>query len=145
MNSSLPSLVELVQSLSLPGRFKRPDVALLRDTSAWAARLASRALAERMIRADDGFRHADVVIQPVLERRAHDTVHRRHHLGVVEPILRLALELRLLNEEAQHADESFADVLGDNRHAFRRQVVRFDEVAHSLAQAGAQTIFVRAA
>jgi len=40
-----------VQSLSLPGRFNRVEVALFRDTSACAARLASRARAERMIRA----------------------------------------------------------------------------------------------
>jgi hypothetical protein len=51
MNSSLPSLEGLVQSLSLPGRFRRVDVALLRETSACAARLASRARAARMIRA----------------------------------------------------------------------------------------------
>ena len=50
-NSSLPSLLPLVQSLSLPGRFRRADVALFRDTSACAARLASRARAERMMRA----------------------------------------------------------------------------------------------
>jgi hypothetical protein len=41
----------LVQSLSLPGRLRRVEVALLRETSAWAARLASRARAERMMRA----------------------------------------------------------------------------------------------
>ena len=50
MKSSLFSLEELVQSLSLPGRFRRVEVALLRDTSACAARLASRARAERMMR-----------------------------------------------------------------------------------------------
>ncbi len=51
MKISLFSLDEFVQSLSLPGRLRRPDVALLRETSAWAARLASRALAARMMRA----------------------------------------------------------------------------------------------
>ncbi len=51
MKISLPSLLELVQSLSLPGRLRRVDVALLRDTSACAARLASRARAARMMRA----------------------------------------------------------------------------------------------
>ena len=40
---------------------------------------------------------------------------------------------------------AFADVFGGDRHAFRRQVVRLDEVAHRLAEAGAQTVFVRAA
>jgi hypothetical protein len=51
MNSSLFSLLEFVQSLSLPGRFSRVEVALLRETYACAARLASRARAARMIRA----------------------------------------------------------------------------------------------
>src|SRR5438105_3696053 len=62
-NSSLPSLVELVQSLSFPGRFSRVDVALFRDTSACAARLASRAREDDA--RDDRFGDADVVIQPV--------------------------------------------------------------------------------
>ena len=42
---------QLVQSLNLPGRLRRPDVAVLRVTSACAARLASRARAARMMRA----------------------------------------------------------------------------------------------
>ena len=51
MNSSLSSRPEFVQSLSLPGSVSRDDVALLRMTSACAARLASRARAARMMRA----------------------------------------------------------------------------------------------
>ena len=51
MNSSLPAEPGAVQSLSLPGRFSRFDVALLRETACWAARLAARARAARMIRA----------------------------------------------------------------------------------------------
>ena len=50
-NSSLSSRPALVQSLSLPGRLRRPVVAVLRVTSACAARLASRARAARMMRA----------------------------------------------------------------------------------------------
>jgi hypothetical protein len=50
-NSSLSSRLALVQSLSLPGRFRRPVVAVLRVTSACAARLASRARAARTMRA----------------------------------------------------------------------------------------------
>ena len=99
-NSSLSSLVGLVQSLSLPGRLRRPDVALLRDDLGLrgAARLA-RARRQDDAR-DDRFGDADVVVQPVLERRAHDAVDRRQHFGIVQPILRLALELRLLDEQA---------------------------------------------
>ena len=76
---------------------------------------------------------------------ADDAVDRGDELGVVEPILRLPLELRLLNEDAEDAGEPLADVLGDERHAFRREVVRLDEVAHRLADAGAQPALVRAA
>ena len=50
---------------------------------------------------DDRLGDADVVIQPVLERRAHDAVHRRDELRVVQAILRLPLELRLLDEQAE--------------------------------------------
>jgi hypothetical protein len=51
MKISLSSRPGIEQSLSLPGSVNRDDVALLRVTSAWAARLASRARAERMMRA----------------------------------------------------------------------------------------------
>ena len=40
---------------------------------------------------------------------------------------------------------AFANVFGGERHAFRRQVVRLDEVADRLAEAGAQPVLVRAA
>ena len=49
--SSESSRPDPVQSLSFPGRLRRPVVAVLRVTSADAARLASRARAERMMRA----------------------------------------------------------------------------------------------
>ena len=51
MKISLSSRPGIVQSLSLPGSVSRDDVALLRVTSACAARLASRARAARMMRA----------------------------------------------------------------------------------------------
>ena len=72
-------------------------------------------------------------------------VDGRDQLGVVQPILGLSLKLRLLDEEAQHARQAFADVFGDDRHALRREVVRLDEVADGLAEAGAQAVLVRAA
>src|SRR6476646_3332971 len=93
MKISLFSLLELVQSLNLPGRLSRVDVALLRDTSACAARLASRARAAR----------------------ANQTVDRRDELRVVQSVLRLPLELRLLNEYAEDAGQPFADILGGER------------------------------
>ena len=145
MNSSEPSAPGIVQSLSLPGRVSAPrgggpahDLGLRR-----AARLA------RARRQDDprhdGLGHRPVVVQPVLERGPHHRVEARVDLGVVQPVLGLALELRLLQEHAQDADEPLADVLGGDRHALGREVVRLDVVAHGLAEAGAQPVLVRAA
>jgi hypothetical protein len=57
----------------------------------------------------------------------------------------LPLELRLGDEHAEDAGHSLADVFGGERHPFRRQVVRLDEVPHRLADAGAQPVLVRAA
>src|SRR4030095_1320406 len=94
---------------------------------------------------DDRFGDADVVIQPVLEGRPDDAVNRGDELGVVQPILGLPLELRLLDEDAQHPGQPFADVLGRDRDALRRQVVRLDEVANRLAETAAQAALVRAA
>ena len=85
------------------------------------------------------------MIEPVLERRPHHRVHDRRHLRVVQPVLRLALKLRLLDEQAQHAGQAFADVLGRQRDALRRQVMGVDVVADGLAQPGAEAVFVRAA
>src|SRR4029078_4326082 len=59
--------------------------------------------------------------------------------------LRLTLELRLLQEHAEDGDEAFADVLRGQRHALRRQVVRVDEIADGLSEAGSKAVLVRAA
>ena len=85
--------------------------ALARDLGLRRAARFARARREDDAR-DDRFGHADVVVQPVLERRADDAVDRRHQLRVVQAILRLPLELRLLDEDAEHAGQPFADVLG---------------------------------
>ena len=81
----------------------------------------------------------------MLEARPHQAVDRRQHFGIVQAILRLPLELRLLEEHRQDAGHAFANVFGGQRHALRRQVVRLDVVAHRLAEAGAETVLVRAA
>ena len=69
-NSSLVIDPGLVQSASLPGRLTRPAVGPLRTTSACAARLASRARADRMMRATIASAIDWLLIQPVLERPA---------------------------------------------------------------------------
>ena len=95
--------------------------------------------------ADDRLGDAPVLVQPQLERRADHRIDRGEHLGVVQPVLRLPLELRLLHEDAEHRDQAFADVLGADRHALRREVVRLDVVAHRLAEPRAEAVLVRAA
>ena len=145
MKSSLSSRPGDVQSLSLPGSVSRPDVAVLRATSCCAARLASRARAARMMRATIDSATVMLVFSQCSSAGPHLRVDGRHHLGVVEAILGLPLELRLLHEHAEHRDEPFADVLGRQRHALRRQVVRLDEVADRLAEPGAEAVLVRAA
>src|SRR6185369_14709140 len=94
---------------------------------------------------DDGFGEADVVVQPVFERGPDDAVDGRDQFGIVQPILGLALELRLLDEHAEDAGQALPDVLGDQRDPLRREVVRVDEVPDRLADAGPEPLLVRAA
>ena len=94
---------------------------------------------------DDRLGDRAIVVQPLLEHRAHRRVHHRLHFGVVQPVLGLALELRVFDEDAEHADHAFADVFGRQRDAARRKIVGFDIVADRLENPGAQAVFVRAA
>src|SRR4029079_18539953 len=112
--------------------------------------LLRRAAGLARARGEDDARHdrlgdRDVGVEPVLERRPHLRVDRRRRLRVVQAILGLPLELRLGEKHAEHRDQPFADVFRSDRHALGREVVRLDEVAHRLAQAGAETVLVRAA
>ena len=145
MKSSLPSSIGFVQSLSLPGRLSRGRCrALARHFGLRCAAGLARPRREDDAR-DDRLGDADVVIQPVLQRRTDDAIHDRQQLGIVQPILGLSLELGFLHERTEHAGQPLANVLGGERHALRRQAVRFDEVADRLADAGAQAVLVRAA
>ena len=145
MKISLSSRPGDVQSLSLPGSVSRLDVAVLRATSCCAARLASRARAARMMRATIDSATLMLVFSQCSSAGTDLRIDGRHHFGVVQPILGLALELRLLHEHAQHRDEPLANVFGRQRHALRRQVVRFDEVPDRLAEPRAEAVLVRAA
>ena len=120
MNSSLPvacgigAVAQFSRQVQTPGRRAFP-----RDF-----RLSGAAGLARTRRqndsCDDGFGDADVVIQPMLERGPDDSVQRRGHFRIVEPVLGLSLKLRFLDEDAQHAGQPLADVLGDKGDAFRR-------------------------
>jgi len=78
----------------------------------------------------------------MLERGPYLRVDRSRRFRIVQPILRLTLELRLLQEDAEDPDEAFADVLGGERHALRREIVRVDEIADGLAQTGTEPVLV---
>ena len=70
----------------------------------------------------------------MLEPRPHDGIDGRQHFRVVQPILGLPLKLRLGHEHADDPGQPFANIFGRQRHAFRRQIVRVDVVAHRLAE-----------
>ncbi len=137
-----------VQSLSLPGSVRRPLVAALaRRLRCCAARLASRARAARMMRATIASAIAAVVIEPVLERRTHGRVDGRRASrgcsgdpssgpGTAAPAMNT---LRIAGDALRGCPpRSSVTPFGD-------EVVRLDEVADRLADAGAQAVFVRAA
>src|SRR4029078_12129367 len=69
----------------------------------------------------------------------------RGHLRIVEAILRLPLELRFLDEDAEDADEPLAQIVARERDALRREIVRVDEIADGLAEAATEARLVRAA
>jgi hypothetical protein len=94
---------------------------------------------------DDRLGNRDIRIEPVLERGPHLRINRGSGLWIVQPILRLSLKLRLLDEDAEDGHEPFANVLRRERHPFRRQIVRVDEVADGFPEARAEPVLVRAA
>ena len=106
MKSSVSSRSLLEQSLSLPGSVSRPLVAVLRDTAADAARDASRARAARTMRATICSATVRFELSHCSSAGPHGVVDVVLHLGVVQAVLGLTLELRLRDEDAEHADEA---------------------------------------
>ena len=94
---------------------------------------------------DDRCGKRGVFVEPLLERRPHRAVDLRRDLGVVEPVLRLTLELRLEDVRGEKHDEALADVLGRDGDALREKLVRLDIVAHGLRHARTEPVLVRAA
>jgi hypothetical protein len=104
---SLSSRPGFVQSLNLPGSVRRDEVALFRVTSAWAARLASRARAARMIRATI----ASAVVLVWFSQCSSAGRTTESTMAVTSGLfsgLSSVLKLRLLEEDAQHAVDAFA-------------------------------------
>jgi hypothetical protein len=124
MNSSLlPGSVE-AQSASLPGRLRRWETAVLRET-AWAA-------ARRL-----------VLEQETFEGGPQGAVDLRLRFGAAETLLGLPLKLGLLHVDRQHAHDPFADVLRGQRDALGGQVGVVDECAHRFDDGGPEALLVR--
>ncbi len=95
--------------------------------------------------ADDLLGDGGVLVQPVLEGGAHRAVDLRGDLGVVEPLLRLPLELRLEDVDGEERHEPLADVLRRGGDALRKEGVRGEVVPHGLDDARLQAVLLRAA
>ncbi len=66
-------------------------------------------------------------------------------LGVVEPVLGLALELGLLHVDREDRDDALADVLRRERDALGLDLLRLHEGAHRLDDGGVEAVLVGAA
>src|SRR5690606_27130168 len=76
------------------------------------------------------------------ERRTYRGVNHRLHLGIVEAILRLPLELRLSDEHAQDAGEALTDIVRSKCHTTWSQFMCLDVVAYSFRESCSQTRLV---
>ena len=95
--------------------------------------------------ADDLVGGGHVGIEPGLQRRPHEPLNGRRHLGIIEPLLRLPLEHRLADEDGKDADDSLANVLGGNGKPLGVDLVRLHVVADRLDDGPLEAALVRAA
>ena len=134
-----------MQSLSLPGSVRRPEVADLRATSCCAARLASRARAARMMRATiDSATLMFVFSQCSSAGRTCEST-----ADITSGLFRRSL---VCPWNCGSGTNTLSTATSPSRMSsavsvtpFGRQVVGVDEVADRLAQAGAEAVLVRAA
>ncbi len=87
----------------------------------------------------------DMLIEPQLERRAYVLRHQAQRVATVQPLLDLALELRVEHLGAQHEAGAREHVFGHQLHALGQQRVQVDEGAHRGEQAFAQAGLMGAA
>jgi hypothetical protein len=87
----------------------------------------------------------DVLVEPELQRRAHEARHQPHGVARVQAFLDLALELRVEHLGAEHVRGAREHVFGQQLHALGQQRMQFDEALHRGEEAVAQAAFVRAA
>ena len=133
MNSSDSSGSVLSQSCELAGEIQpAADRRLAADLAGGgAAGLAGLGRLDH----PGGDRVADALVleQEVLQRGPDHRLDLRLDLGVVQPALGLALELRLVDADRQDGGQPLADVLPLDLHPLLDQVVRLHEPLHGRA------------
>ncbi len=94
-----------------------------------------------------GDRVADALVlqEEPFEGRPHGRLDERADLGVVQSVLRLALELRLVEADREHGDHALADVFLLDFHPFLDQFVSVHELADGRADGLAEALLVGAA
>ena len=97
-NSSLCAMSWLSQSVSLPGSTATPEP--LRFSTFWPA--FWRVCAGLDGELGELLAVVDVLVQPQLERRPHEAGDQPHRVARVQPLLDLALELRVEHLGRQH-------------------------------------------
>ena len=129
MYSSLSAGSRSWQSASLPGSALLSS-APLRRTRSRALRAASRARAASTRLRDDALRDGRVLFEVRAQLLVDDGLDDALHLGVAELGLRLALELRARDLDADDAGQALADVVAADAFArvLRQLVLRRVEV-----------------
>ena len=80
----------------------------------------------------------DVLVEPQLQRRPHEAGDQPHRVARIEPLLDLALELRVEHLGREHVGGAREHVLGQQLHALGQQRMQLDEALHGVEQAVAQ-------
>ena len=86
-----------------------------------------------------------MLVQPQLQRRAHEARHQPHCVARIQPLFYLALKLGVEHLGAEHVTGAGKHVVGQQLDAFGQQTVQFDKTLDRREQAVAQAAFVRAA
>ena len=91
----------------------------------------------------NGVARTRILVQVTLQLRPDQRTHRRLHLGVVQPILRLTLELRIGQEDIHDRDDAFTRVTPLHLKATRNRVVRLEVVHQRIRNAVTEARLMR--
>ena len=131
----------LSQSVSLPGSTATPEP--LRFSTFCDCALARLRLADHQV--GELLAQVHMLVEPQLQRRLDVGRHQPQRVAAVQPLLDLALELRVQHLGRQHEAGAREHVLGHQLHALGRQRMQFDEPLDGAEQAVLQPGLVRAA